>query len=78
MYNESAAYRHTNGITLRERPIPRFNIAVNGVFRNGQSCDLTLRSMTYSVTGITYKTLKIISISVCKCVWMHVRMYLRV
>ena len=29
------AYRHITDIPLRERPISRFNIAVNGKFPNG-------------------------------------------
>ena len=52
-------------------------------FGIGLSRDLTLRPMAYSRTGtsrsgITYKTIKKILISVCMCVWIYSLTYLRV
>ena len=51
-------------------------------FGIGLSRDFTLRPMAYSRTGtsrsgITYKTIKKISISVCMCVRMYSLTYLR-
>ena len=52
-------------------------------FGIGLSRDLTLQPMAYSRTGtscsgITYKTLKILLISVCMCVWVYTLTYVRV